>query len=165
MRFSLRQRFAAAPADVADAFADPGFYASLAELPKLGRPELLDRQVDGAVVHLQVRYRFVGDLSPATRAVLDPGRLTWVEHAAHDLDARSVTFHLEPDHYADRFSCEGAYRFVHDDGATLRLAEGEVRVRAPLVGGAVERAIVSGLEEHLTDEVALVERWLAGATG
>lgn len=164
----MQQRFAAPAADVADAFCDPGFYALLAESPKLGRPELLDRRADGDHVHLRVRYRFTGELSSAARAVLDPDKLTWVEHADHDLAARTVSFHLEPDHYGDRFSCRGRYWFEADgaeEASTVRTAEGEVKVRALLVAGAVERAIVSGLEEHLDDEVELLEGWLAANDG
>jgi hypothetical protein len=38
-------------------------------------------------------------------------------------------------------------------------------VKALIVGGAVERAIVSGLREHLAAEVAAVDRYLAGDRG
>jgi hypothetical protein len=168
MRFQLTQRFAAPVADVADAFCDPGFYELLADSPKLGRPEVLDRLVDatGEQVTMQVRYRFTGDLSSAARAVLDPGKLSWVEEAVHDLAAHRVEFVLHPDHYADRFRCSGSYSFTAADDvdATVRHAEGEVKVKAPLVAGAVERAIVSGLREHLDEEVDLLHRFLAGET-
>jgi hypothetical protein len=33
-----------------------------------------------------------------------------------------------------------------------------------VVGGAVERAIVSGLSEHMADEIGVVDRYLADAT-
>jgi hypothetical protein len=46
---------------------------------------------------------------------------------------------------------------------TRRVAEGDVRVSFPLVGGKVERAIVSGLSEHADLEVAVVNGWLADA--
>jgi hypothetical protein len=36
-----------------------------------------------------------------------------------------------------------------------------VRVKAPLVAHAVEKAIVSGLDEHLASEATAVERFLA----
>jgi len=166
MRFELTQRFAAPVDDVAHAFCDPGFYELLADSPKLGRPEVLGREADsgGERVTMRVRYRFTGDLSSAARAVLDPSKLTWVEEAVHDLAAHRVSFVLHPDHYADRFRCSGRYSFTaaDDDDATVRHAEGEVKVKAPLVAGAVERAIVSGLREHLDDEVILLDRFLAG---
>ncbi len=167
MRFELTQRFAGPVAEVADAFCDPGFYELLADAPKLGRPEVLGREADagGQRVTMRVRYRFTGDLSSAARAVLDPTKLTWVEETVHDLAARRARFVLHPDHYADRFRCSGSYWFTpagDDAGATIRHAEGEVKVKAPLVAGTVERAIVSGLREHLDDEVAVVARFLAG---
>lgn len=164
MRFELKQRFRAAPDAVAAAFCDPAYYEALAESPGLGRPEVIGVQRDGDVVDLRVRYRFNGQLSSAARSVLDPARLTWVEESRHRLADRTVSFRMVPDHYADRFSSSGSYRFdpaPDDPTATVRLAQGELKVRAPLVGGSVERAIVSGLQEHLADEVTVLERFLA----
>lgn len=164
MRFELIQRFAADPDRVAAAFCDPAYYEALAEVPALGHPEVLSAEAEGEVVHLKVRYRFTGELSSAARAVLDPARLTWVEDSRHDLGNRSVTFKMVADHYADRFTSNGRYRFdpvPADPNATVRHAEGEVKVRAPLVGASVERAIVSGLKSHLADEVTVMERFLA----
>lgn len=162
MRYRLEQHYSAPPDALGRAFADPGFYAALAGQEQFGRPEVISREKHGATVRLAVRYRFTGSLSPAARKVLDPGRLTWVEHSTHDLSAGSVEFRLSPDHYADRFRASGRYHFVPTGDGSLRVVEGEVVVRAPLVAGAVERAIVSGLRDHLSAEAPLVERWLAG---
>ena len=166
MRFDLTQRFNAAPDDVAAAFCDPGFYEALAATPGMGDPKLVGREGDGDQVHLKVRYRFTGELSAAARAVLDPAKLVWVEDSHHDLAARAVTFRMLPDHYADRFRASGRYWFEaagQGSGVTLRRAEGDLKVKAPLVGGAVERAIVSGLRGRMDDEVAVLERYLAGS--
>ena len=165
MRFEVRQRIAAPMADVADALTDPGYYEELGSAPKLGAPEVLGRDVDGDVVVMRVRYRFTGDLSSAVKAVIDPAKLTWVDVARHDLAAHTVRFELQPDHYADRFSCRGSYDLVADPSdpdATLRHVQGEVKVRAPLVAGKVEQALVSGLREHLEAEAAIVVRYLEG---
>jgi hypothetical protein len=165
MRFHLDQIFRAPADDVARAYTDPALYELLGRLPKLGRPEVLDRREDGEVVHLQVRYRFTGDLSPAVRRVIDPDRLTWVEHATHDLARREVDFRMVPDHYGDKLRSSGRYRFDEQEDLTRRVAEGEVSVRVPIVGGSVERAIVSGLRQHLARETGLVERFLADGRG
>jgi uncharacterized protein DUF2505 len=145
---------------VARAYTEPGLYQRLGDLPKLGRPELVDRREDGDVVQLQVRYRFTGDLSAAARRVVDPAKLSWVEHTTHDLARYQVDFRMAPDHYPDRLRSSGRYSFEADGDGARRLTEGELVVRVPLVGGAVERAIVSGLREHLTAEVGVVERFL-----
>ena len=163
MRFAVAQRFDAEVDAVARAYADPALYEALVGLPKLTRPEVVGHDVDGSTVQLRVRYHFGGDLSPAARAVIDPARLTWVEHATHDLATREVTFRMVPDHYGDRFQCTGRYRFEPDgDDGCRRRGDGEVRVKALLVARAVESAIVSGLQEHLADEVPVVEAFLRG---
>jgi Protein of unknown function (DUF2505) len=165
MHFRVEQRIRGELDAVAAAFTDPAYYALLDDLPKLGRPNVLDRREDGATVHLRIRYRFAGQLSAAARAVLDPAKLTWVEESTHDLDAHEVTFRLVPDHYGDRFRCRGKYQLI-DSGAgfTQRIAEGDLSVSTPFVGRLVEQAIVSGLKEHLADEVPVVERFVAPHT-
>lgn len=163
MRFQLQQRMEAPVDAVATAFADPAFYETLDALPNLSRPEVLGHEATASGVRLEVRYRFTGELSAAVRAVVDPHKLSWIEEANHDLAARTVTFRMLADHYADRFRCSGSYRFeALGPDATRRSCSGDIEIRMPLVGRRVENAIVSGLKEHLDDEVALVERWVRG---
>lgn len=160
MRFTVEQRFSHLPDAVAAAYADPELYEALQGLPKLSRPEVVGHEAAGDTVQLRVRYRFSGDLSAAVTAVVDPERLTWVEHSVHDLARRTTTFTMVPDHYGGMFQCQGHYRFESNGTGTARIGEGDIKVRVLLVGGKVERAIVSGLEEHLADEVPVVERYL-----
>lgn len=161
MEFSLEQVYAADPGAIASAYADPALYAAFADLPRAGRPEVLHHEDDEGTVHLDVRWAFTAPLSSAVRAVLDPNRLTWVERSAHDVAARTVTFRLIPDHYGDRFACQGTYQFLDDgNGGTIRRSEGELKIKAPLVARAVERAILDGLEEQFQAEIPLVERFV-----
>lgn len=163
MRFRLEQTFDAPVDAIALAFTEPDLYSALGALPNLGRPEVLGRTENGDVVNLQIRYQFTGDLSPAARKVVDPARLSWVEHSTHDLTRHQVDFTMVPDNYGNLLRASGRYSFEPDGRArTKRVAEGEVAVRVPLVGKSVETAIVSGLREHLADEVTVVERYLAG---
>ena len=160
MKFDARQRYDASPDAVAAAYTDPALYAAFTDLPKLGAPEVLSRSQNGDVVEMQIRHRFTGHLSAAAKAVIDPARLTWVEHSTHDLSKRRVGYRLVADHYRDRFESDGQYQFEADDGGTVRIVTGRLTVRALLVGSAVEGAIVSGLREHLAAEVAVVERFV-----
>jgi hypothetical protein len=164
MRFTVDQRFTDDADVVARAFADPALYATFPDGGKLARPEVVSHEVVGGVVRLAIRYRFVGDLSSAARAVLDPARLTWVEHSTHDLAARTTTYELRADHYADRFKCAGTFRITADPGGGCeRHVEGDLKVRAPLVGGKVERTLIGDLQTHLRSEVAVVGAFLADA--
>lgn len=164
MEFVIEQTFAADPDDVARAYTKPELYDLIGEVSAKGRPEVLGRTVDnGGKVLLQVRYRFTGELSIAARAVLDPEKLSWIEHSIHEVARRHVDYRLVPDHYGNRFRAAGkctTRRGPH--GGAVRTVEGSVRVKAPPVGRAVEKAIVSGLRDHLTSEATAVERFLAG---
>ena len=162
MRFRIEQHVAAPLHDVATALLEPRFLELMATLPKLGRPELLTQERTGNLVHQRVRYRFAGELNAAARAVLDPERLTWVEDSTTDCELHHTTWRIEPDHYADRLSAEGTFDLRADGtSATVRVAEGELKVRMPLVGGKVEGAIVSGLREHAKAEAEALATWLA----
>jgi hypothetical protein len=160
VEFRLEQRFRAPLEEVEAALVDPALLVELSNLPRLGGPEILARSDDGDTVTMSVRYRFVGHLSAAVTAVVDPGRLTWVERSTLDRGTHRTAFRIEPDHYADRLACEGVARLEADGDGTRRTVEGDIRVRFPLVGGKVERAIVSGLEDHADAEAAIVEAWL-----
>jgi len=160
MRFRIEQRFGHAVDLVEGALLDPGFLARMAALPKLGGPELLGHEEDGAVVHMRVRYAFAGELSAAVRRVVDPVRLTWVEHTTTDRASHRATFRIVPDHYGAMLRCAGTFVLTAVPTGSSRVAEGELRVTVPLVGAKVERAIVSGLEEHAEAEASLVDTWL-----
>jgi hypothetical protein len=163
MRFAIEQEIGA-PADaVAAAYANPDFYSTLVDLPNLGTPEVLSHEVDGDTVRLRMRYRLVRELSAPVRAVVDPKKLTWVEVSTHRIPDREVTFHVEPDNYADRFKGSGSYQFdaSGDGDGTVRRGTGDVSIRMRLIGGRVEQAIVAELQAHLAAEVPFVERWVA----
>jgi hypothetical protein len=163
MRFDVAQQIAAPAARVAEAYADPEFYATVTGLPPLSPPEVLSHEVDGEIVRLRIRYRYVAELSSVVRAAVDPKKLSWVDVSTHRLADREVTFRMDPDNYADRFKSSGSYRFeASDDGtSTVRRCSGDVSIRMPLVGRRVEHAIVSGLQDHLAAEVPFIERWVA----
>lgn len=142
------------------ALVDPAFLARVGDLPNLAHPELLDQRRDGVVVHQRVRHRFAGSLSSAVTRVIDPAKLTWVEESTYDLARGTASFRIVPDHYAGKLRCEGDIAFVASGDTTTRRVTGELSVKVPLVGRAVERAIVSGLEDHLRAEGALLQQWL-----
>nr|WP_249420386.1 DUF2505 family protein [Rhabdothermincola salaria] len=162
VQFSSRQSYRHDVDDVLDAYADPSLYPGLPELPKIGRPEVLEHRRAGDLVHLDLRYAYVGDLPAAATAFIDPGRLTWVQRTAVDLGRRTSTITLLPDHYPDRLQCAGTFHFAADDSGSgsHRRVQGDLEVRVMVVGGQVERALVSGLEEFLDAEATAVDHWI-----
>jgi hypothetical protein len=169
MRFSIVQRFTGAtPQRVIEAYTDPQLYPTLKGLTKVDTPEVVSREANGDTVALTVRMRFIAELNAAARRVVDPAKLTWLQAETYDLAALQAAVVFRPEHYADRFSSSGGYRFATDPDdptATIRTISGDLRVRMLLVGGQVEGALVSGLREHFAEEQPLVQRWLDGRRG
>ena len=149
MRFRIVQDFAADADRVQAAYLDPAFLQSVGALPKLGAPELVGEEREGEVVRRRIRFHFAGDLNSAVRAVVDPAKLSWVEESTTYLQERRTTWRIRPDHYADKLSSHGESRLEPvEEAASRRTTTGEVKVKVFLVGGKVEAAIVSGMEEH-----------------
>jgi hypothetical protein len=161
MRFRITQRFDAPLDDVEATLLDAAFLEGLGRLPKLGKPQLLDVEVTGETVRRRIRYAFAGQLSSAVTAVVDPAKLTWVEDSTADRRTHRTTFRILPDHYADRLTASGTFTLESIGTRTQRVAEGDLRVRFPLVGGRVEKAIVSGMEDYARAEGDAIASWLA----
>jgi hypothetical protein len=166
VNFEIEQRVPASPTAVGEALVDERFIAATVDLPKVGGADLLDQQRDGTTVHQRIRYRFTGELSSAVTRVVDRDRLTWVDESDHDLAAHRSQHTIVPDNYRDRLQASYSVILEPDgDGKTRRVVSGTVKVRMPLVGGRVEQAIVSGLEEYATAEAQLLARWLSQGDG
>ena len=161
VRFTIEQVFPRPVDEVIAALLEPAFLECIGDLPNLAPPQLLDQQRTGHTVVQRIRYRFTGSLSPAVSRVIDPSKVTWVNETTFDLGARRASFQIIPDHYVHKLRCSGTYVFTQrDPQTTTRCIEGELTVGVPLVGKIVERAIFSGLEEHLNAEAALLLEWL-----
>lgn len=160
MNFRIDQRIAASLNDVETALLDREFVAATAELPKLGAPELLELQRDGDHVRQRIRYRFTAELSGAVTRVVDPNKLTWVDDARYDLTTHTSRHRILPDNYGDRLHAAYDVALESLGNSTRRVATGELTVHVPIVGGRVERAIVSGLEEHAAAEADLLTSWI-----
>ena len=116
MRFAFEQVIRAPRAEILEAYCDPAFYHALGSMPKLGQPELLDREeVDGSV-RVKVRFTYQGELSAPVRAVIDPSKLTWVIEASVHPITSTIEFEVIPDHYPDRMTASGTDLFVDEAG-------------------------------------------------
>jgi hypothetical protein len=162
MHFATTQRFSVEVDRALDAYLDEGFYATLAT-PKISSPDVLHIERADTTATVRVRYRLTADLPAAATAIIDPTKLTWVEHTEYDLVARTSRSRFEPDNYADRLQATAAATFSADgDGASTRTVEGDVKVKVRFVGGKVEDVICRDLVSHLQLEADLLDRWVTG---
>jgi hypothetical protein len=160
MRFEIVQQLLGAVDAVDAALVDPAFLVRMVELPKLGAAEIVSQSREGVVVHQDVRYLFEAELSAAVTRVVDPRRLTWVESSVCDLEDHVTQCEIRPDHYSGLLAGRYEARAVAAGTGTRRTILGEVKVKMPLVGGKVERAIVGGIQENAAAQVALLDEYL-----
>ena len=161
MKFAVSQEFDAPSIDVLDLYSSSELYEALPDFERISRPEILDRTKSGDRVVMRLRYRFTAELPAAALAVIDPDRLTWIEETTYDLGRGTASIRLLPDHYASKMTATAEARITPQGAGSNRSVSGDLRVRIFLVAGQVERAIVSGLREHLDEEAVLVARLLA----
>jgi hypothetical protein len=160
MDFTLHQEIPAPVDAVGAALVNPDFLVRMAELPKLGSAEVVSNERDGDTVKLSVRYLFQADLSAAVTRVVDPAKLTWIEDSTVDLTVHETACVIRPDNYENLL--EGSYSAVISATAagSQRIVTGKIKVRVPLLGGKVEKAIVGGLTENSDAQTELLTEFL-----
>ena len=88
--------------------------------------------------------------------------MSWITRTEILLAEDRSSWVVLPDHYPDRLSASGVYRFEVGDaglGTCDVEVEGELKVRVPIVGRSVEKVIVGDLRAYIADEVAGIADW------
>ncbi len=162
MKFAVRQAVAVSPARAMAAYGSPAFYEGRPTRDDIAVRDVVRHQAMGDRILLDVRFAFTGSLSSAVRAVVDPQKMSWITQTEILLAEHRSSWVVLPDHYPDRLSASGTYRFEEGDGGpetTVVEVEGELKVRVPIVGRSVEKVIVNDLQAYIADEVAGIAGW------
>jgi Protein of unknown function (DUF2505) len=163
MRFLAEQRYAAPPAEVMAAYFDRALFEALTGVDPVRVLEVIGVARDGTTATARVRYRFAAPLPGPVTAVVDPGKLTWVQESSLDLAAGSERLVIRPDHYAGMLEAAADVSYRGDGaGGTVRAVDGRLAAKGVpfFFRGKVEQAIVDGLQAHLRQEQELVARHL-----
>jgi Protein of unknown function (DUF2505) len=162
VKFAIRQAVAVSPARAMAAYGSPAFYKGRPERDDIAVRDVVRHDASGGRIVLEVRFAFTGSVSPAVRAVVDPGRMSWITQTEILLDEGRSSWVVLPDHYPDRLSASGIYRFEEGDGGPGTCdveVQGDVKIRVPIVGRSVEKVIVGDLRAYIADEVAGIAEW------
>jgi hypothetical protein len=126
--------------------------------------ELLALDDRGDTIARDAHFRLAPGFLPALADQLEAG---WVEHVAWSRTEHLGHFEVHPDLptlLGRRVRCEGTYRLEVDPaGGTRRIIEGELSVRVPLLGAAIEARTTRMLAAHFGDEAAFLGARSAGA--
>jgi hypothetical protein len=162
VKFNVRQAVAVPPDRAMAAYGASEFYEGRPARDDIEVREVVRREATQDRVLLEVRFAFTGSVSPAVRAVVDPGKMSWITRTELLLAEGRSSWTVLPDHYPDRLSARGTYRFEEGDAGPETCdveVEGDLKVRVPIVGRSVERVIVGDLRAYIADEVMGVAGW------
>jgi hypothetical protein len=162
VKFAVRQAVAVPPARAMAAYGSPAFYEGRPARDDIAVREVVRHEAFDDRILMEVRFAFTGSVSPAVRAVVDPEKMSWITRTEILLAEARSNWVVLPDHYPDRLSASGTYRFEERDdgpGGTDVDVEGDLKIRVPIVGRSVERVIVAGLQAYIADEVARIPDW------
>jgi hypothetical protein len=162
VKFVVRQAVAVPPARAIAAYGSPAFYEGREARDDIAVREVVRHDATGDRILLEVRFAFTGSVSPAVRAVVDPGKMSWITRTEILLTEGRSSWVVLPDHYPDRLSASGLYRFEEGDdgpGTCDVEVEGDLKVRVPIVGRSVEKVIAGDLRAYIVDEVIGIADW------
>jgi Protein of unknown function (DUF2505) len=162
LKFAVRQAVAVPPDRALAAYGSPAFYAGRPARGDIEVREVVHHEATGDRILLEVRFAFTGSVSPAVRAVVDPAKMSWITRTELLLAEGRSSWVVLPDHYPDRLSASGVYRFEEGEGGPGTCSvevEGELKVRVPIVGRSVEKVIAGDLRAYIADEVSGIADW------
>ncbi|HWF16593.1 MAG TPA: DUF2505 family protein [Acidimicrobiales bacterium] len=160
MQFANQQAVAVSPAQAMAAYGTPAFYEGRTKRDNIEVIEVVRHEDTGARVLMEVRFAFRGPISPAVQRIIDRNKMSWITRNEIKPDESRADWQVLPDHYPDRLSADGVYRFEPGgDGpktSTVVGIEGDLKVHVPILGRSVEKVIVSGLRKYFAAEVLTI---------
>lgn len=162
MKFGFEQRWTAPVDDIMATYLDESFWTGIEGFSNMAPPELLgidtDEQAGKALVRL--RYKVNAQLPAQAARFIDPDDVAWVQETEWDLAALSAEVRFLPVQAAALMRASATIRVGTDDDETFRELRGEFKVKIPLVGSKVEKAVVGDIGTNLEEEADAVARFL-----
>jgi hypothetical protein len=156
VKFGFEQSWAATVDEVVAVYTDEGFWTEVTGFSRTSGPEVLEVRTDGDTALTRLRWHLSVELPREATRFIDPDDVSWVEETRWDLPAASATVTFHPDQGASLMRASAEVAMAQQGAEALRTVRGELKVRIPLLGGRVERAVVDAVGEHLEEEADAV---------
>ncbi|MBS1839051.1 MAG: DUF2505 domain-containing protein [Actinobacteria bacterium] len=162
MKFGFEQRWSAPVDDVMATYLDESFWNGIDAFTKMAPPVLLgiERDDGAGTAVVRLRYRVEADLPSQAARFIDPNDVAWVQETSWDLGARRADVRFLPVQAAGLMRAAATIEVRTDGDDTVRELRGEFKVRIPLVGAKVEKAVIGDIGTNLEEEADAVARWL-----
>ncbi len=164
MRFSFVQDFPCPPAVLARTAREAACQAALAEAGGLDQHVERVEVLPGGGTRTRTQVSPRKELPSVIRAAVGVDRFRYVQVTDEAADGLSSAWSIEPLVLAERVRAEGTTRVVAHGEGCRQFLEGEVVIRARLVGARIEQAIVEDLGRGHARAAAVIRGFLGGAS-
>lgn len=169
MKLHVDQRFARVTVErFATVYHSEAFNDAVAPLTGLRTRRLVQEQVhDDGRRHRRVRMEPDTKLPAAIQKLADSlatslgagAGIRYDEVSVYDPATHTVTFHIDSA-ANERVRMAGSIRFIADGDGVRRVIDADIEVRAPLLGGVIERFIEGETVKGYAKIAAFLQRWL-----
>lgn len=121
--------------------------------------EFLSREERGGLIFMRLRIVVEKPLPPLAAKVIGSSQLSWIQEQVIDNNKKEMKWKvLIPS--AKKVQSEGVFRIEAHNNSVIRLVEGTVSVKIPLVGRKVEQHICKQLEDSYEKSAQFTIDWL-----
>lgn len=160
MKLHLRHTFPGTCDLYWQAYHDEGLDRAMSEA-STSRREVLSRRSEGGVTTLTQRFHVDVDLPGPVRRLIGSDQLSYDQTSVIDEPNNLIRWEVTPPVQQDRVTARGTVTIRQAGGEVERVIDGEVSVRVPLVGGQIEKAIVSAIEDGYSKAAHIQRAWMA----
>ncbi len=162
MKFGFEQRWTAPVDDIMATYLDESFWTGIDGFSKMAPPEFLgiDRDDSAGTALVRLRYKVNAQLPAQAARFIDPDDVAWVQETSWNLTERTADVRFLPVQAAALMRANATIVVGSEDDETFRELRGEFKVKIPLVGSKVERAVVGDIGTNLEEEADAVARFL-----
>jgi len=160
MKFELRHAFACTPAELWAITDSEPFEQRLAALTD-ARRELLTERVENGTRYVKRRISMRRDLPAPMKKVLGGDEISYDQETWRPVDGDRLRWKISPRVLADRFVGEGTTTVRATAGGCERIIAGDLSVKVPLVGSAMEKRLVDDVSASYERAAAVVREMLA----
>lgn len=140
-------------------YFDEAFNIALCQAVGLHRV-LVSRDDSGGRIRRVVRVAPERELPGAVAKLLGTTRLEYTETIDYTWGSGRGTWSTQMAVMTDKVDSRGTFGFVASGTAVTRIIEGDVTVRVPLIGGTIEKAVVSEVCTGYDKAAEFTRQWL-----
>ena len=157
--FRIVHSFEAPPEQFWEVYVNPDYERERYVRTGVESWEEVDRREEDGVVEREIRGTPKRQLPGFVRKFAG-NTLSFTEFLTYDYPNRRVDIRIVPGALSSFVEVVGTSEIEATDTGTMRTYEGSVTVRAPLVGGLLERFIIDDLTRSYEARTELMRTWL-----